>query len=169
MIPVWNRLRQARLLTKVWTKMDAPLHVKTTHFKRALLNTYLFCYAPLTQNAVQMLICVNTCNDGTDCEMVMEVDYGLACSSSGVKHAQVVAVLVLAIMCLAVPLLLLHWAYQGVRERKVSLALQLSDIDTWFDEIDRDQSGQLEKVRLAPLWIYQIVIFSPNCDILIVR
>ncbi len=98
-------------------------------------------YAPLTQSAVQMMICVETCTDGEVCESVMELDFGMVCSSGDVQRAMVTAIAVLVVMCVLIPAMLLYWAYAGVQERRVSLSLKISDIDHWFREIDVDKSG----------------------------
>ena len=88
---MWNALRRSKLLVKIWEKTEAPPKVKETHFKRALLNIFLFVYAPLTQSAVQMMICVETCTGGAECVRVMEIDYSMRCDSADVQGGMVPA------------------------------------------------------------------------------
>ena len=76
--PCWNVLRR-RLPESFWDKVRAPAKATQTHERRALLSVYLFCYTPLTQAAVEMLVCVPTCSDNigpTQCHDVMNIDYG---------------------------------------------------------------------------------------------
>ena len=163
MVPVWNRLRRSKLLAKVWAKMDAPEKVEVVHFKRALLNIFLFCYAPLTQSAVQMMICIDTCTDGAECVAVMEIDFGMHCDSADVNRAQLAAFGVLFGMCVFIPGVLIRWAYQGVQERKVSLSLKLTEVESWFDDIDDDDSGFLEIDEMSQL-LHRMSHMRPSED-----
>jgi hypothetical protein len=61
-------------------QVQAPKKATSVHIKRALLSVYLFCYAPLTQSAIEMLICVPTCSEAA-CPEVLFIDFGVTCDS----------------------------------------------------------------------------------------
>ena len=67
----------------------------------------------------------------------------------------------LLIMCLVLPGLLLHWAYAGVQERKVSLSLKVNDVDSWFDDLDDDSSGFLELNEIVSL-LHRMTVMRPT-------
>ena len=78
------------------------------------MNVYLFCYAPLTQAAVEMLVCVPTCSE---CVKVLSIDYGISCSSGEYYAGAAVALGTLACFTVAVPLLLVLVAKKAVVAR----------------------------------------------------
>ena len=65
----------------VWDKVQAPAKATAVHIKRTLISVYLFCYSPLTQSAIELLICVPTCSDAA-CPEVLSIDFGVTCDSA---------------------------------------------------------------------------------------
>jgi hypothetical protein len=149
MVPVWNVLTdKVKLFRKVLGKK-----IHRIQMQRALLNTYLFVYMPVVQSSIQMFLCVDTCHedDGGHCDPVMEIDYGISCTSPEYATGITIAFFALGIMCFAVPWLLLYCAYHAVNERKISLSLKMSEIENWFNEIDVDKSGTLDISEIEAL------------------
>ena len=79
-----------------------------------------------------MLICVKTCESGEVCGEVMDIDFGVSCSSDDFYHGVALAFSILCIMCILLPGLLLRLARRSVQQRAVSLKLKMSEIDAWF-------------------------------------
>jgi hypothetical protein len=76
----WNLCR--RMLPQcVWDKAQAPAKATAVHIKRTLISVYLFCYSPLTQSAIELLICVPTCSDAA-CPEVLSIDFGVTCDGA---------------------------------------------------------------------------------------
>ena len=117
--------------------MQAPEKATAVHVKRTLINVYLFCYAPLTQSAIELLICVHTCSDPT-CPEVLYIDFGVACGSSEHRSGFTAAVVTLLLFTAAVPAFLLLTARRSVAARDAALHLRYKDMRRWFDELDRD-------------------------------
>jgi hypothetical protein len=141
--PFWNWVRR-KLPQPIWDRIPAPSVLSPSHLDRANINILLFCYTPLTQAAVRMLVCTDTCSEGEDCLRVLEIDYSISCDSSQFIVGAYVAVATLVTCVILVPLVLMFKAKRSVRIRDISLGLRMSDVDTWFDDLDADSSGVLD-------------------------
>ena len=106
---------------------------------------------PLTASSVEQLVCVDTCTDADteECGQVLHVDYGVKCEGFG--FAQGVAIATLLAFTLAIPGYLLLRARSENRVRVESLALDVTAMDKWFDELDADGSGSLEGDEIKQL------------------
>jgi hypothetical protein len=130
--------------------VQSPKRITKTHFNRALLNTFIFCYAPLTAAAIQMMICVETCS-ADECTRVMQSDFGVECPSSDQRLGTMVALATLVVFCVMIPAFLLRKAKTSVKARDASLALRMTEVDTWWRELDADGSGALDHDEVVKL------------------
>jgi hypothetical protein len=105
-IPTWQYLRGLRPLQKLWHKLMAPEKIDRIMIKRAFLNAFLFCFAPLTRGAVETLVCTDP--SGTGLQFVLAFDMSVTCYEGSHLGAFYVAVLVLMIMSIAIPTALLR-------------------------------------------------------------
>jgi hypothetical protein len=149
MCPVWNFLRR-RLPHKIWDKVQSPQRITKTHVNRTFLNTFIFCYAPLTAAAIQMMICVKTC-EAEECTRVMQSDFGVECPSNEQHIGTMVALATLIVFCGVIPAFLLYKAKTSVKARDASLDLRMTEVDVWWRELDADGSGSLEHGEIITL------------------
>lgn len=96
MVPVWNWLRQMKCLARLWRlDMRAPQKLDSIHIWRAMLNVFMFLFAPLTRAAVETLVCRETCPEEPDgsesqCGPVLMFDNSVKCWDS--EHYRAAAV-----------------------------------------------------------------------------
>ena len=103
-VPLWNRLRSVPQLHRLWEAMQSPPAIDKTHFQRACLNSFIFVYMPLTGSAINTLVCVETCHDGTEmCHAVVAFDKSVECLGETHVFAVVVSAVVLTLCCFIVP------------------------------------------------------------------
>ena len=139
--PLWNLLRR-RLPAKVWDKLQSPRRATGIHIRRALLNDFLLCFAPLTKAAIDQLICVESCTIGAECVQVLAIDFGVSCSSTEFRSGAIAALLTLALCGLLTPVLLLHWARRSLKARNTALELRVADMERWFEPTPPPHSGR---------------------------
>ena len=142
-----------KLPAKLLDFLQAPKTLTWTHVKRCFLHIYLFCYAPITAAAIQMLACVDTCTTGTECEQikgcqntiqpsgcvrsgpclfnasvsaqVLGIDYGITCSSDQYWQGATTAIATLTLFTFLVPLFLVIRVRSAIRRRDASLELRV--------------------------------------------
>ena len=51
-VPIWHKLRQC-----AGDRLKATYTINRMHIKRALVNTFLYCFAPLTRTSIETLVC----------------------------------------------------------------------------------------------------------------
>jgi hypothetical protein len=112
MRPLWDALR-GLLPRAVWKMIlqQAPPRISAAHMRRGVINVYLTVYAPITLQAIEMLVCKLPC-DACDaegeacaaCGPVNVVDTGVACWSDDHMIAAAFAVVNLAIYCIVIPM-----------------------------------------------------------------
>ena len=147
-IPIWNSIRNL-LKDKVH---KSPPVIERIHVRRALVNTFLFCFAPLTRSSVEALVCINTCTDSdSKCVPVLMADMAVQCFAGEHIYAAAFAALVLISVALVIPSLLLRMVRRSRRRRDASLSLRVDQVDQWFDELDEDNSGMLEASEVKVL------------------
>ena len=151
-IPIWNKLRQLagdRIETAVWK-------IGPIHSRRALVNAFMFCFAPLTRSSIEALTCVETCTDDDDvadsrCVPVLKKDMAVQCWSDDHWVTAGFAATLLVLVAVAVPIQLLRIVRRARAQRDASLRLRAEDADRWFDELDDDNSGALEGDEITEL------------------
>jgi hypothetical protein len=153
-VPVWNKLRQLagdRIETAVWK-------IRKIHIKRALVNTFMFCFAPLTRSSIEALTCVETCTDDDDediahslCVPVLKKDMAVQCWGEEHIFTACFAITLLVVVAVVVPIQLLRIVRRAREQRDVSLKLRTDDAERWFDELDTDNSGALEGEEITEL------------------
>jgi predicted outer membrane repeat protein len=144
--PLWNLLRKCKCLHKAWEFLKAPPAITSEHRRRATINVYLFCFAPLSRSAIEALVCVETCTDANidDCTHVVAADMGVRCYEGEHAVAMVLGWVVLALMLVIIPARLLRLVRDSRRRRDFSLNLRADEIDKTFAELDSDNSGSLD-------------------------
>ena len=153
-IPIWNKLRQLagdRIETAVWK-------IGPIHSRRALVNVFMFCFAPLTRSSIEALTCVETCTDVDDddvadspCVPVLKQDMAVQCWRDDHIFTACFAATLLVVVAVAVPIQLLRIVRRAREQRDASLRLRAEDADRWFDELDDDNSGALEGEEIKEL------------------
>ena len=146
-IPAWNKMRSLGCLQKLFEKMNLPDKIKKVHWQRGLLNAFLYCFAPLTRESVQALVCVPTCTDENDpeCKDVLAFDQGVVCFEGEHAATAVVAIVGLGLVALVIPLMLIKKVQHARNKRNQSLNLKISEVGKWFREIDVDGGGSLDQ------------------------
>merc|ERR1711865_820503 len=131
---------------------NLPEKIKTVHWHRGLLNAFLYCFAPLTREAIQALVCVPTCtDDGEECEDVLAFDQGVRCFQGDHMMTATVALVMMGLMVLLIPFMLIKKVQHARNKRNQSLDLKLSEVSKWFAEIDTDGEGT-GKAKFAKVW-----------------
>ena len=152
-VPLWNLLRRT-VPQAVWDTVHSPPKATKTVMRRALLNAYLFCYAPLTYAAIEMLVCVPTCGS-EGCYDVLSIDYGVSCWVTPAFYVGFAAGLTtLVVFSILIPAYLLKLAKRSVLQRSASLGLHLADAAALFDRLDADNSGFLEATEIRILLLH---------------
>ena len=141
-IPIWNLLRRKVPARLVELDLHVPPRVDNVHLKRAFLNVFLFLYAPLTRLSIEAFVCRDTCSetaDTADCGPRLVFDLSVACYEG--EHLAVVgmSIGVLASMVLVLPTLILLQVRRTRKKRDASLKLRGSDVERWFNELDKDE------------------------------
>ena len=118
-IPIWNKLRQLagdRIETAVWK-------IGPIHSRRALVNVFMFCFAPLTRSSIEALTCVETCTDDDDvnCVTVLKADMAVQCWSDDHLWTAGFALTLLIVVALVVPIQLLRIVRRAREQRDASL------------------------------------------------
>ena len=159
-VPVWNKLRQlAETLNPRIVQNVAVQTIGRIHIKRALVNTFMFCFAPLTRSSIEALTCVETCADEdgiddpmeSDCVPVLKKDMSVQCWRDDHIFTACFAATLLVVVAVVVPIQLLRIVRRAREQRDVSLKLRADDADRWFDELDEDKSGALEGEEITEL------------------
>jgi Ca2+-binding EF-hand superfamily protein len=157
-VPFWNRLRKVQRLQPIWDKLQAPDHIESWHFKKAMLNVYLFCYQPITQACIQMLICRSMSEEGScaasdaACRSVLVLDWSVLCDDgSDYLRVRAVAISILCLFVLVVPIFLLQICATIVTQRDIDMKLRLKDMNTTFNTMDVDGSGTLDLSEIRQL------------------
>lgn len=153
--PLWNLLRRG-LPAGIWEKLQSPNRVEYSHMKRTIVNVYLFCYAPATQSALEMLICkdlAETCDNENPelCVSVLAIDYSIECAGPEYFAARVTAIFTLAMVVAVLPIGLLSYGKKVVEKRQFDMELRFHDVKLWFTELDVDISGTLDPVEIHQL------------------
>jgi len=144
--PIWNRMRQLGFLQERFAKMNLPTEIKPVHKQRGILNAFLYCFAPLTRLAIEALVCVPTCSeDSAECPEVLAFDQGVRCFEGDHQLTGIIAIAVLILMALAIPLLLIKRVQHARNKRNQSLTLKVNEVDKWFNSIDVDGGGSLDR------------------------
>lgn len=138
-IPIWNKLRSL-LASRM---QSSPAEIGRIHTQRALVNTFLFCFAPLTRSSVEALVCVDTCDD-PGCAQLLLADMAVTCYEGAHQYTAAIAVLVLMVVALVIPAQLLQMVRHSRRRRDISLHLRPDQLDQWWAELDADRSGFLD-------------------------
>lgn len=148
-IPIWNKMRMCTLIKD---KMSAAPAIEPIHIRRAFVNTFLFCFAPITMSSVETLVCLDTCTgDSDDCTALLMADMAVICYEGEHMLAVTFAVIVLIIVALLIPAGLLRMVRTSRHRRDISLKLNAGDVDRWFSELDTDDSGLLDSDEMAEL------------------
>ena len=75
--PLWDILRSL-LPQAIWRSQQAPPKITAAHMRRGVVNVYLTVYAPITLQAIEMLVCKLPCDacdaEGEDCEVAVDVN-----------------------------------------------------------------------------------------------
>ena len=151
-VPIWQWLRQRKRLAVIFEKTQAPLQLSMVHVKRGLLNIYLFSFAPLTQAAIEMIVCVRTSAEETkETPYVLVVDYGISCQSDEFHRVAMFSAASIVVLIVLIPAYLIRKSKKSRAGRDVSLQLEVLQIDTIFHEADTDHSGVLEKDEIGGL------------------
>ena len=151
MVPVWNLIR-SNGPQNTFDKMNLPKKITKTHLQRGLLNAFLFVFAPLTREAVQALVCIETCSDdGPDCKTVLAFDQGVVCFEDEHLTTALLAVGMLIALVVLFPLTLIKKVGHARLKRDLSLNLKIDEVSTWFEEIDEDGGGELDKAEIKLL------------------
>ena len=109
-------------------------------------------FAPLTLSSIEALVCVDTCAESSGvCAPVLAVDMGVVCYEGSHRMAAGVAVTVLLTVVAIIPCLLLLKVRRSRKRRDASLSLRRENVDKWFGELDRDNSGTLEESEVKTL------------------
>ena len=146
-IPIWNKIR-----TLMADKISAAPSIELIHIRRAFVNTFLFCFAPITMSSVEALVCLDTCTgDSDDCNSLLMADMAVRCYEGEHMLAATFAVIVLIIVALLIPAGLLRMVRTSRHRRDISLKLKVDDVDRWFTELDTDNSGLLDSDEMAEL------------------
>jgi hypothetical protein len=61
-VPLWYKLRKC-----AGDRLKATHKIDRIHIKRAIVNTFLFCFAPLTRTSIETLVCGEFCTSGCRC------------------------------------------------------------------------------------------------------
>jgi hypothetical protein len=158
---VWGLLRR-HTCARVWEGvLLAPPRPTRIHAQRTMLNLFLFLYAPVTKSAIEVLVCITPqvatdagdsepCS-GPECVPVLAFEHSTQCFDSSWWITALAAALVLVAYVLVVPLALLRKAGRAKHQRDFSLGLRSCDVTRWFDELDEDSSGSLERQEVAAL------------------
>jgi hypothetical protein len=141
-VPSWNKLRKV-IPSQVAEKLKLPMEIERVHFKRSLINVYLFIFAPLTRDAVQSLVCVGTCADETDpaCKKVLAFDMSVRCYEGAHLITGFVAVGVLGFVVVLIPMVLIYEVQKARNKRSAALDLQASNSEGKFDLIAVEKDG----------------------------
>ena len=132
-VPVWNKMRGLKKLQFAFEKLKLPTHIHPHHHRRGLLNAYLFVFAPLTRDAVQTLVCVETCGDINDpsCEKVLAFDMSVVCFKGAHWNTALIALIELALLVVIIPLLMIAKVNSARQARSASLSMKASEAETW--------------------------------------
>eukprot|EP01043_Picozoa_sp_COSAG02_P034565 COSAG02_NODE_2426_length_8891_cov_4.565059_2_plen_1149_part_00 len=151
--PVWNRMRQIGCLKARFAKMNLPTSITPVHRQRGILNAFLYCFAPLTRLAIEALVCVPTCSDeeSDQCPQVLAFDQGVRCFEGEHKVTGIIAIVVLFVMAIAIPILLIMRVQHARNKRNQSLTLKVNEVEKWFNSIDVDGSGELDRDEVREL------------------
>ena len=147
-VPLWYKLRQC-----AGDRIKATYTIDRMHLKRAMVNTFLYCFAPLTRTSIETLVCVDTCTDDDDpnCMRVLSADMAVECWTGEHAIASIFAAALLLVLAVIVPTLLLRTVRRARKQRDASLMLRADQVDKWFDELDADHSGSLESSEITEL------------------
>ena len=74
-------------------------------------------------------------------DQVMDLDYGIVCSSDEYWRGAIAAAAALIIFTVLVPVFLVVKARAAIRRRDASFELRVTDVEKWFDQADADGSG----------------------------
>jgi hypothetical protein len=125
-----------------------PATVTPTHIKRCLLSIYLFCYAPITGSAIELLVSIKTCTVGEDCGRVLDIDFGISATSNEYWEGTLAATATIVVFTVLVPIFLAVKARAAIKRRDNSFALRIEDVGAWFDQADTDGSGALDEAEI---------------------
>ena len=125
--------------------------------KRAFLNVFLFLFAPVTRQSIEMLLCREPCDDdedtgnhdlgygvdqSSDCgPPVLVFDAAVTCYEGEHLLLMIMSITVLVVMVLALPAILLFVVRRTRVMRAASLGLRGSAVDRWWTAGDKDNSG----------------------------
>jgi hypothetical protein len=147
-VPLWSLLRRRLPQEMVWDRLQAPAIVTRTHIMRCLLNIYLFCYAPITGSAIELLVSVKTCAVGEDCGRVLDIDFGISATSDEYWEGAAAASATIVVFTVLVPVFLAFKARAAIKRRDKSFALRIDGVEVWFDQADADGSGALDEAEV---------------------
>ena len=158
-VPVWNHLRHVQRLQPIWNKLQSPERVNWQAFQRQLLQLYLFCYQPITQACIQMLICRSMSEEGecmesdAACRSVLVMDYSVECSDDNEDYTRgrMTALSVLGVFVVIVPIFLLRMASTVSAHRHIDMTMRVKDMNNMFDKMDVDGSGTLDVTEIKEL------------------
>jgi Ca2+-binding EF-hand superfamily protein len=187
---IWQRVRRLRVLNSMFITLQAPDSLEAVHVhvrflpslysspcsaavanhwrrrscvvQRAVLNSFLFSFTPVTRAAIEVLVCVDTfspdtsghMNDGAaevDAQSVLSVDWGISCLNDEYSLLQIVGQAMWVVYVLIIPGFLLYKARMSRARRDVSLHLEILKIEDLFKETDTDHSGALELEEIRGL------------------
>ena len=147
--PLWNALRPQPCLQ--WVFSGSPKKITAHTLNRAMLNLYIFLFAPVTRTAVTALACTSPCEHHDQCPHVSRLTFDMAVECYTPEYWRLItaAAGVLIIMGIIYPAHLLHRANKARRRRDISLALKLDG--QWWEELDTNHSHSLKLSEVSVL------------------
>ena len=157
-----------------------PKKIEKLHRQRPYLNVLLFVFAPCTRQAMEAMVWVETCSSGEElCEPVLAFDNGQKFLQGEHVVATAFAMGVILLVAVITPLVLAKKAQRGQKARDHAFAAGGShansrQVDRWFDRIDADKSGSLNKEQMTQLLIklmgesfghLALLVYSGKCII----
>ena len=146
-------MRQIGCLKARFAKMNLPTALGTCPQTARYPERFLVLFAPLTRLAIEALVCVPTCSDEESgfCPQVLAFDQGVRCFEGEHQVTGVIAIVVLVVMAIAIPILLIKRVQHARNKRNQSLTLKVNEVDKWFNSIDEDGSGSLNRDEVREL------------------
>eukprot|EP01050_Picozoa_sp_SAG11_P005377 SAG11_NODE_375_length_10004_cov_18.136699_5_plen_594_part_00 len=144
---LWMCLRGLKCLNPLWKISQAPPKLHKVHMHRSLVNVYLLLYAPVTREALSMLVCKNMCAENDPDPRCADVNIGdtsIRCWEGEHLLGVLFGLISVTVYCLVIPVLLVRVAGSARDRREKMLALDVNAAEIVFSELDENKDNVLD-------------------------